>query len=83
MIDPNVVLQLNAGTFPHPNFGTNQYVSSVPQPTNVREDVVRIDHAINAKLQLMGHYLHDAVDQTYYPPLWGIANKIFRRSVRP
>jgi hypothetical protein len=74
LIDPNAVLELNAGTFPKPNFGTNQYVSSVPQPTNVREDVVRIDHAINAKLQLMGHYLHDAVDQVYYPPLWGIAN---------
>ena len=74
LIDPNAVLQLNAGTFPHPNFGTNQYVSSIPQPTNVREDVVRIDHTINSKLQLMGHYLHDAVDQTYYPPLWGIAN---------
>lgn len=74
LIDPNAVLEMNAGTFPHPNFGTNQYVSSIPQPTNVREDVVRIDHAINSKLQLMGHYLHDAVDQTYYPPLWGIAN---------
>ena len=22
----------------------------------------------------MGHYLHDEVNQTYYPPLWGIAN---------
>jgi hypothetical protein len=74
LIDPNVVLELNAGTFPHPNFGTTQYVSSIPQPTNVREDVVRIDHAINTKLQLMGHYLHDDVNQTYYPPLWGIAN---------
>lgn len=74
LIDPNAVLEMNAGTFPHPNFGTSQYISSIPQPTNVREDVVRIDHAINSKLQLMGHYLHDAVDQTYYPPLWGIAN---------
>jgi hypothetical protein len=74
LIDPNAVLELNAGTFPHPNFGTTQYISSIPQPTNVREDVVRIDHAINTKLQLMGHYLHDDVNQTYYPPLWGIAN---------
>jgi hypothetical protein len=71
LIDPNAVLELNAGTFPHPNFGTNQYISSIPQPTDVREDVVRIDHAINNKLQLMGHYLHDAVTQSYYPPLWG------------
>jgi hypothetical protein len=71
LIDSNAVLELNAGTFPHPNLGTNQYISSIPQPTDVREDVVRIDHAINNKLQLMGHYLHDAVTQTYYPPLWG------------
>ena len=71
LIDPNAVLELNAGTFPKPNFGTSQYISSIPQPTDVREDVVRIDHAINSKFQLMGHYLHDAVTQTYYPPLWG------------
>ena len=71
LIDQNAVRELNAGTFPRPNFGTSQYISSVPQPTNVREDVVRIDHRINGKLQLMGHYLHDAVSQTFYPPLWG------------
>jgi hypothetical protein len=71
LIDPNAVLELNAGTFPKPNFGTSQYISSIPQPTDVREDVVRIDHTINSKLQLMGHYLHDQVSQTYFPPLWG------------
>jgi hypothetical protein len=71
LFDPNAVLEMNAGTFPKPNFGTSQYISSIPQPTDVREDVVRIDHAINSKLQLMGHYLHDSVSQTYYPPLWG------------
>jgi outer membrane receptor protein involved in Fe transport len=47
-----------------------QYLSSIPQPTDVREDVLRIDHTINSKLQLMGNFLHDAVSQTYYPPLW-------------
>jgi Carboxypeptidase regulatory-like domain len=70
-IDQNAVLLLNAGTFPKPNFGTNQYISSIPQTTNVREDVVRIDHAINSKLQLMGHLLHEGVDVTFFPPLWG------------
>ena len=70
-IDPNAVLELNAGTFPKPNFGTSQYISSIPQTTNVREDVVRIDHAINSKLQLMGHLLHEGVDVTFFPPLWG------------
>jgi Carboxypeptidase regulatory-like domain len=70
-IDKNAVLELNAGTFPKPNFGTSQYISSIPQTTNVREDVVRIDHTINSKLQLMGHLLHEGVDVTFFPPLWG------------
>ncbi len=61
---------MNAGTFPKPNFGASQYISSIPQPTDVREDVVRIDHALTPKLQLMGHYLHDAVTTAFYPPLW-------------
>jgi len=71
LIDQNAVRELNAGTFPKPNFGTTQFLSSIPQTTNVREDVVRLDHNIGNKYQLMGHYLHDAVSQTVYPPLWG------------
>ena len=70
LLDPNAVLEMNAGTFPKPNFGASQYISSIPQPTDVREDVVRIDHALTPKLQLMGHYLHDAVTTAFYPPLW-------------
>jgi hypothetical protein len=69
-IDQNAVLLLNAGTFPKPNFGTSQFILSIPQTTNVREDVVRIDHAINSKLQLMGHLLHEGVDVSFFPPLW-------------
>jgi hypothetical protein len=70
LIDQNAVLEMNANTFPKPNLGANQYISSIPQPTNVREDVVRMDHTINSKLQLMGHYLHDSVTTAFYPPLW-------------
>jgi hypothetical protein len=72
LIDPNAVLEVNAGTFPKPNYNNGtQYIASIPQPTQVREDVVRIDHAINSKYQLMGHYLHDTLQQKYFPPLWG------------
>ncbi|MGA8043946.1 MAG: TonB-dependent receptor [Terracidiphilus sp.] len=72
LIDQNAVLQLNAGTFPKPNYNNGtQYIASIPQPTNVREDIVRIDHTITSKYQLMGHYLHDTLDQKYFPPLWG------------
>jgi hypothetical protein len=76
LIDQNVVAFLNAGTFPKPNSTPNsagaltQYVISVHQPEFIREDAVRIDHAINSKFQLMGHYLHDAMQKTFFPPLW-------------
>ena len=33
--------------------------------------MVRIDHAINGKLQLMGHLLHEGVNVNFFPPLWG------------
>jgi hypothetical protein len=72
LIDQNAVLEMNANTFPLPNYNNGtQYISSKPQPTDVRDDIIRIDHSINDKLQLMGHYVHDAVTQTTYPPLWG------------
>jgi hypothetical protein len=72
LIDQNAVLQLNSGTFPKPNFNNGtQFIASIPQPTNVREDIVRIDHNFNSKYQLMGHYLHDTLAQNYFPPLWG------------
>lgn len=76
LIDPNVIAMINTGIFPKPNVtdGANQFVASVVQPTYVREDLVRIDHNINEKLQLMGHYIHDANSQTLYPPLWSNDN---------
>jgi hypothetical protein len=72
LIDPNAVLEVNAGTFPKPNFNNGtQYIASIAQPTQVREDIVRIDHNFSSKYQLMGHYLHDTLLQDYFPPLWG------------
>jgi hypothetical protein len=71
LLDANAIMEVNAGTFPKPNSPNGyQYIVSIPQPTNVREDAVRIDHAINSKFQLMGHYVHDAVEPTFFPPLW-------------
>jgi len=71
LMDPNAVLEVNAGTFPKPNLGTSQYISSIPTVDNIREEAVRIDHNINSKFQLMGHYLHDSMAKSFYPPLWG------------
>jgi len=77
LVDQNIVRELNSGVFPTPNTtctgpggACKQYVISINQPENIREDVVRIDHSINSKFQLMGHYLHDAMQKTFFPPLW-------------
>ena len=77
MMDQNMVREINS-VFPKPNTSCDpatgickQFIISIKQPENIREDVVRIDHAINSKFQLMGHYLHDAMDKQFFPPLWG------------
>ena len=77
MVDQNIVRELSSGVFPKanttctgPGGACKQFVVSINQPEHIREDVVRIDHTINPKFQLMGHYLHDAMQKTFFPPLW-------------
>ena len=70
LFDPNAVLFMGTGAIPQPNFNGNQYIASPKQPTDVREDVVRIDHDITDKMHLMGHWIHDSMSQTIYPVMW-------------
>ena len=39
--------------------GKDKNITNVSNPINVRDDVVRIDHKINDKWQILGHYMHD------------------------
>lgn len=70
LFDDNAVRFLSTGAFPKPNSGFSQVALSANQPIFVREDVVRMDHNINDKWQLMGHFVHDGVNQTYATSLW-------------
>ena len=71
LFDPNAVLFMNSGAIPRPNTSNGtQYISSPKQPTDVREDVVRIDHHFSDKYQLMGHWVHDQMSQTIFPTMW-------------
>jgi hypothetical protein len=77
LVDQNIVRELNSGVFPKANTtctaaggACTQFIASIKQPENIREDVVRIDHSINSKFQLMGHYLHDQMERQFFPPLW-------------
>jgi hypothetical protein len=35
-------------------------VTSLTTPTTATEEIVRIDHKINDKWQILGHYIHDS-----------------------
>jgi len=73
LLDPNAQSLLKAGIFPAPTNG-NRYVGSVPTPTEVREEIVRIDHAFSDKFSVFGHWIADHVEQTYNPTMWSGSN---------
>jgi len=67
----NAALQFMAvGAIPKANSAGDLISRSAKQPTNVREDLFRIDHNINDKWQLFGHYIGDSVSQTYATSMW-------------
>ena len=71
LFDPNAVRYLNSGIIPKPNTTNGYNLGTAVQPIYVRDDIVRIDHRINDKWQLLGHYMHDSVSQAYAAPMLG------------
>lgn len=71
LFDPNAVLYLNSGILPHPNTSDDHFIKGVSLPINVRDDIVRVDHTINDKWKILGHYMHDSVTQGYGAPELG------------
>jgi hypothetical protein len=71
LFDPNGVLYLNSGVLPKATTANDYAVANVSNPITVRDDVVRVDHKITDKWQLMGHYMHDSVLQGYAQPELG------------
>jgi hypothetical protein len=71
LFDANAVTYLNLGILPKPTESNGQAASSAQTPITVRDDVVRIDHKINDKWQILGHYIHDSVTQAYGQPMLG------------
>jgi len=65
--DPN--LQGLLGMIPLPTEG-NAYVTTISQPTNWREELIRIDHNISDKERLTFRYIHDSWTTLNPVPLW-------------
>ncbi|MEO8663129.1 MAG: TonB-dependent receptor, partial [Bryobacteraceae bacterium] len=73
LLDANAQTLLKAGIFPTPNNGA-QFVGGANQPTNVREEIVRIDHRFSDKFGIFGHYISEQISQTYGTSLWSGSN---------
>jgi len=69
-LDKAAMQVMSVGAIPKANTAGDLISVSSKQPTFVREDLFRIDHNINDKWQLFGHYIGDSVAQTYATSMW-------------
>jgi Carboxypeptidase regulatory-like domain len=73
MISPNSTALLKAGIFPAPTAG-NQFTGAATAPTNLKEEIVRIDHNFSSKFSVFGHYIAEQVSQGFPISQWSGAN---------
>jgi len=73
LLNANAQGLLAAGIFPAPNSGS-AFLGGSTLPTNVREELVRIDHQFSDKFWVFGHYVHEQAGQSYGPPMWSGVN---------
>lgn len=71
LFDPNAVLYLNSGIVPEPTTANDFAVANIANPIDVRDDIVRVDHRFNEKWAILGHFMHDSVEQGYGVPFLG------------
>ncbi|HXE13271.1 MAG TPA: TonB-dependent receptor [Bryobacteraceae bacterium] len=69
-LDPNALAFLSTGAFPLPNASGNNYAAAPAVPTNVREEILKIDHRITDKITLMGSFIDDLTNQSVATTLW-------------
>jgi hypothetical protein len=69
LLNANAQILLKAGIFPAPNSG-NAFHGGNNAPTNVREEIVRIDHHFTDKFWVFGHFVDEAITQTYGTSMW-------------
>jgi len=74
MINPNAAALLAAGIFPAPTTnianGIGNFVGGANAPTDLREEVVRIDHNFTSKFSVFGHYIAEQVTQNFATSQW-------------
>jgi hypothetical protein len=71
LFDANALVYLKSGIVPQPNATGDKFLGQASLPINVRDDIVRVDHRINDKFQILAHYMHDSVSQAFPAPMVG------------
>jgi Carboxypeptidase regulatory-like domain len=74
MISPNSTALLSAGIFPAPTSAGNIFNGPATAPTNLKEEIVRIDHNFTSKFSVFGHFIAEQVSQGFPISQWSGAN---------
>ena len=69
LLDPNAQALLAAGIFPAPTSGS-QFIGGNNVPTNVREEVARVDHQFTDKFSVFGHFVSEQISQNFGTAMW-------------
>ena len=69
LLDANAQALLNAGIFPKPTNGA-QFQGGNNSPTDVREEIARVDHQFTDKFSVFGHWISEQVSQGYGTTQW-------------
>src|SRR5690349_16276153 len=74
MIQPNATALLGTGFLPKPNSGigngVGSFVGGSNTPTNLKEEIVRIDHNFSSKFSVFGHFVAEQISQGYNTAQW-------------
>src|SRR6202011_5338911 len=69
LLNPQAQVLLQTGIFPAANSGA-QFIGGNKLPTNVREEIIRVDHRFNDKFSVFGHWVDEQISQTYGTSQW-------------
>ena len=64
----------SAGIFPTPTNGGTQFIGGNNVPTNVREEIVRVDHQFSDKFSVFGHWVSEQISQNFGTTMWSDDN---------
>lgn len=74
LLSPNAQSLLKVGLFPAANAvdssGQPTFIGGNNSPTNVKEEIVRIDHNFNSKFSIFGHWISEQISQGFGTSQW-------------